>query len=123
METPEQRIQRVTGEKVTIVRYDSAWPELFRQEKEHLLSCLPNALIRRIEHFGSTAVPGIAAKPIVDMMVEVTDLQVTRDQTTVRRSTPGSSGETRKPAPERTTSTWWRTTSRSTGIVSCSETT
>ena len=78
METPEQRIQRVVREEVTIAPYDSSWPELFRQEKEHLLSCLPNDLIRRIEHFGSTAVPGLAAKPIVDMLVEVTDLQATR---------------------------------------------
>jgi len=42
------------------------------------LSCLPNDLIRRIEHFGSTAVPGLAAKPIVDILVEVTDLKETR---------------------------------------------
>lgn len=78
METLEQRIQRVVREEVTIAPYDPAWPELFRQEKEHLLSCLPNDLIRRIEHFGSTAVPGLAAKPIVDMLVEVADLQATR---------------------------------------------
>ena len=78
METPEQRIQRVVHEEVTIAPYDPAWPELFRQEKEHLLSCLPNDLIRRIEHFGSTAVPGLAAKPIVDLLVEVTDLPATR---------------------------------------------
>lgn len=58
--------------------YDPRWPELFRQEKEQLLSCLPNDLIRRIEHFGSTAIPGLAAKPIVDMLVEVTDLGETR---------------------------------------------
>jgi GrpB-like predicted nucleotidyltransferase (UPF0157 family) len=78
METPEQRIQRVLREEVTIAPYDAAWPESFRQEKEHLLSCLPNDLIRRIEHFGSTAVSGLAAKPIVDMLVEVTDLQAAR---------------------------------------------
>jgi GrpB-like predicted nucleotidyltransferase (UPF0157 family) len=42
------------------------------------MSCLPGDLIRRVEHFGSTAVPGLAAKPIVDMLVEVTDLQATR---------------------------------------------
>ena len=35
-------------------------------------------MIRRIEHFGSTAVPGLAAKPIVDLLVEVTDLEATR---------------------------------------------
>jgi GrpB-like predicted nucleotidyltransferase (UPF0157 family) len=78
METREQRIQRVVREEVAIAPYDPAWPESFRQEKEHLLSCLPNDLIRRIEHFGSTAVVGLAAKPIVDMLVEVTDLQATR---------------------------------------------
>ena len=78
METLEQRIRRVTREEISITPYDPQWPELFRQEKEHLLNCLPNGLIRRIEHFGSTAVPGLAAKPIVDILVEVTDLQATR---------------------------------------------
>jgi GrpB-like predicted nucleotidyltransferase (UPF0157 family) len=78
METLEQRIQRVVQEEVAIVPYDPQWPELFRREKEHLLSCLPKELIRRIEHFGSTAVPGLAAKPIVDMLVEVTDLRATQ---------------------------------------------
>lgn len=45
---------------------------------EHLLSCSPRDLIKRIEHFGSTAVPGLPAKPIVDILVEVTDLTETR---------------------------------------------
>jgi GrpB-like predicted nucleotidyltransferase (UPF0157 family) len=78
METLQQRIQRVVREEIAIVPYDPRWPEMFRQEKDHLLSCLPEGLIRRVEHFGSTAVPGLAAKPIVDMLVEVTDLQATR---------------------------------------------
>src|SRR5215470_15996097 len=51
METLEQRIQRVAQEDVAITPYDPRWPELFRQEKGHLLNCLPNELIRRIEHF------------------------------------------------------------------------
>ncbi|OGF23683.1 MAG: hypothetical protein A2V63_01000 [Candidatus Eisenbacteria bacterium RBG_19FT_COMBO_70_11] len=80
METPEQRIQRVVREDVAIVAHDSAWPESFCREKEHLLSCLPRDIIRRVEHFGSTAVPGLAAKPIVDMLVEVTDLEATRSR-------------------------------------------
>ena len=80
METPEQRIARVVRDEITISPYDPWWPESFRQEKEHLQSCLPNDLVRRIEHFGSTAVPGLAAKPIVDMLVEVIDLQVTRNR-------------------------------------------
>src|SRR2546425_13311206 len=78
MESLEQRIRRVVGEEIAIAPYDPRWPELFRQEKQHLPSCLPPDLIRRIEHFGSTAVPGLAAKPIVDMLVEGTDLRETR---------------------------------------------
>ena len=39
---------------------------------------LPQELIGGIEHFGSTAVPGPVAKPIVDMLIEVTDLAATR---------------------------------------------
>lgn len=78
MNTPEERVQRSLREDVTIVPYDAVWPELFRQEAEHLRACLPPQLIRRIEHFGSTAVPGLAAKPIIDMLVEVTSLRAAR---------------------------------------------
>ena len=81
MATPlEERIRRVSQEEITIVPYDPGWPESFRQEREHLLACLPKELIRRIEHYGSTAVPGLAAKPVVDLLVEVTDLQATRER-------------------------------------------
>lgn len=78
MESLEQRVARVLQEQIEIVPYDPAWPERFREEKAHLLACLPGDLVGRIEHFGSTAVPGLAAKPIVDMLVEVTDLGETR---------------------------------------------
>lgn len=78
METHEEKVQRVVREKVAIVPYNPQWPELFRREREHLLSCLPNSLINRIEHFGSTAVPGLAAKPVIDILVEVTSLDETR---------------------------------------------
>ena len=74
----EERIRRVVEEDVAIVPYDPAWPELFLSEKAHLLSCLPHELIRRIEHFGSTAIPGLAAKPVIDILVEVTDLEATK---------------------------------------------
>ncbi len=80
MESLEQRTQRVVREDVALVPYDSRWPELFREEKDHLLSCLPKDLLGRIEHFGSTAVPGLIAKPIVDLLVEVTDLQAAKIQ-------------------------------------------
>jgi GrpB-like predicted nucleotidyltransferase (UPF0157 family) len=79
-ETLEQRIQRVLREEILIVPYDPNWPALFQQEKEHLLGCLPNELIRRIEHFGSTAVPGLWAKPIIDILVEITSAEQTRER-------------------------------------------
>jgi GrpB-like predicted nucleotidyltransferase (UPF0157 family) len=75
METLAERIKRVTQEDVSIAEYNPAWPEMFEQEKQHLLACLPPGLLGRIEHFGSTAVPGLAAKPIVDMLVEVVSLE------------------------------------------------
>ena len=74
----EDRVSRVVREHVAVVPCDPQWAESFRLEKEHLLGCLPTDLVRRIEHFGSTAVPGLWAKPIVDMLVEVADLGDTR---------------------------------------------
>jgi GrpB-like predicted nucleotidyltransferase (UPF0157 family) len=78
METLDARMRRLVAEEVAIAPYDHAWPDMFRQERAHLLACLPAGLIGRIEHFGSTAVPGLAAKPIVDLLVEVADLERTR---------------------------------------------
>ena len=74
----EARVQRVVRERVRIVFYDPEWPELFVKEKAHLICCLPSNAIGKIEHFGSTAVPGLAAKPIIDMLVEVPNLEDTR---------------------------------------------
>jgi GrpB-like predicted nucleotidyltransferase (UPF0157 family) len=39
---------------------------------------MPVDVVRRIEHFGSTAVPGMAAKPVIDMLVEVSNLQAVK---------------------------------------------
>ncbi len=78
VESLEERIRRAVQEDVALVPYDPRWPALFRQEKEHLLACLPRELIGRIEHFGSTAIPGMAAKPVIDMLIEVASLGETR---------------------------------------------
>jgi GrpB-like predicted nucleotidyltransferase (UPF0157 family) len=80
MEQLEDRVRRVVQEHVEVVPYDPTWAERFRSEREHLLSCLPADLVRRVEHFGSTAVPGLSAKPIVDILVEVTDLVRTQER-------------------------------------------
>lgn len=80
METLEARIRRLSAEEVAIVPYDPRWPDAYHHEQEHLRSCLPPGLVGRIEHFGSTAVPGLGAKPIVDVLVEVSDLEATKSQ-------------------------------------------
>ena len=80
METLKEKIARVVKEDVAVVPYDPRWPEMFEQERLHLLSCLPDDLIRRIEHFGSTAIPGLSAKPIVDILVEVASLDETKQR-------------------------------------------
>ncbi len=79
-ETFEEKIARVVKEEVAVVPYDPRWPELFEKERRHLLSCLPADLVKRIEHFGSTAVPGLVAKPIIDILVEVSSLDETKQR-------------------------------------------
>ena len=80
METLEEKVARVLREEVAVVPYDPRWTEMYERERRHLLSCLPADLVKRIEHFGSTAVPGLCAKPVVDMIVEVTSLEQTRQR-------------------------------------------
>ena len=78
MDTLEQRIQRVVAEHVELTPYNPRWPAAFEEERRHLIACLPPGIVRRIEHFGSTAVPGLKAKPVIDMLIEVTDLEATK---------------------------------------------
>lgn len=68
-------VARARHERVTIADYDPKWPIRFAEEATHLRQCLPAGLIGRIEHFGSTAVPGLSAKPIIDMMIEIPTLE------------------------------------------------
>ena len=57
---------------VRIVDYDSQWVDLFEREAARIRSVLAGSALR-IEHVGSTAVPGLAAKPIIDIVLVVTD--------------------------------------------------
>ena len=58
--------------EIVIVDYSSDWPRRFEEERERIATAL-GAVARRIEHVGSTAVPGLAAKPIIDVLVAVED--------------------------------------------------
>lgn len=62
---------RLSG-PVTLVEYDPAWPRLFARDAERIRGALDSAVVQ-LEHIGSTSVPGLAAKPIVDMLLVVTD--------------------------------------------------
>jgi len=59
---------------IAIVAYDPAWPDAFEAERNRLQTAL-GALAVRIDHHGSTAVPGLAAKPIIDIQISVARLQ------------------------------------------------
>ena len=57
---------------VKLVPYTSEWEKLFEEEKELLLSSIGDYAVD-IQHIGSTAIPGLAAKPIIDIAVAVRD--------------------------------------------------
>lgn len=59
---------------VALSRYDERWPGLFESEKRRLLEILGREVALRIEHMGSTAVPGLAAKPTIDILVEIPEV-------------------------------------------------
>jgi GrpB-like predicted nucleotidyltransferase (UPF0157 family) len=59
-------------EPPAVVAYDPAWPLYFQQIRAHLLPAVRSVAVA-VEHIGSTAVPGLAAKPIIDVDVVVPD--------------------------------------------------
>jgi len=63
---------------VAITEYDPAWPSQFERERELLAATLQEWSDGPIEHVGSTAVPGLPAKPVIDIMVAVRSLDASR---------------------------------------------
>jgi GrpB-like predicted nucleotidyltransferase (UPF0157 family) len=68
-----RRLAGEVDEVITVVEYDPRWPALFEAECVCITDAL-RAVVTRVEHFGSTAIPGMAGKPIVDLLVGVGDL-------------------------------------------------
>jgi len=64
----------MASDNVALVPYDPAWPGLFEQEAARLRAVLPPGQAIGIEHFGSTAVPGMLSKPIIDILIAVRSL-------------------------------------------------
>jgi GrpB-like predicted nucleotidyltransferase (UPF0157 family) len=75
----QERIERVTigaparlDGRVTLVDYDPAWPLVFAREADRIRDVLGDRVLL-LEHVGSTSVPGLLAKPIIDMVLAVAD--------------------------------------------------
>jgi GrpB-like predicted nucleotidyltransferase (UPF0157 family) len=62
---------KLTG-KIQVVDHDPDWPRLFEREAERIGAVLGERVVQ-LEHVGSTSVPGLAAKPIIDILLVVPD--------------------------------------------------
>jgi GrpB-like predicted nucleotidyltransferase (UPF0157 family) len=69
---------RFVDEPVTLEVYDEAWPEQFSAEATRLVRELAETAVA-VEHIGSTAVVGLTAKPIIDVMVGVSSLAASEE--------------------------------------------
>src|SRR5512137_1730469 len=70
--------ERHPNDTIHIVQYDRNWPALYEQERTWIAAALGET-VAEIHHVGSTAVPGLSAKPIIDIMVAVTQLAPSED--------------------------------------------
>ncbi len=65
-----------TGRPIVIADYDPTWVRRFEEERAMIVRACGGDAFVRIEHVGSTAVPGLAAKPIIDIMPGVRSLDI-----------------------------------------------
>lgn len=70
-----RKSHRMSRAPVILEEYDSSWPSKFEEEKDHLMSIAGEWHHGSIEHVGSTAVPGMIAKPVIDVMFGVKSLE------------------------------------------------
>lgn len=70
-----QQGENGTRRPVILVAYNPQWPFMYEEEKERILDVIAPHVVA-IEHIGSTAIPGMAAKPIIDIMVAVHRIEV-----------------------------------------------
>jgi GrpB-like predicted nucleotidyltransferase (UPF0157 family) len=69
---------RRADDSVEIVTYDPSWPDRFEETKAWLKRILPSDFTRRIEHYGSTAIPGMPAKPVIDILLAIPSFEEAR---------------------------------------------
>ncbi len=67
-------------DEIALVAYDPHWPEQFAHEAARVRAALGDDLVLAVEHFGSTAVPGLVAKPVIDLLVGVRSVAGARER-------------------------------------------
>lgn len=75
--TEQESLRAAITEKVKLVPYDPSWPGAFAVERSRLEAMLPGVLLD-IEHIGSTAVPGMAAKAVIDLLAGVDSMTLVK---------------------------------------------
>ena len=73
----ESRVDQQRRDPIEIVPYDSGWPATFDQQRSRVEAALKPWIAGQVEHIGSTSIPGMAAKPIIDMLARVSDYRHT----------------------------------------------
>src|SRR5579871_848227 len=72
-------------DEIHIVPYNPSWPILFKEESARLWTPLRDSIVR-IEHFGSTAVHGLAAKPVIDLLIVMRSLEAAEQSVPILES-------------------------------------
>jgi GrpB-like predicted nucleotidyltransferase (UPF0157 family) len=76
--SPPPNLPPMADEPVRLSPYDPAWPERFEAERALLEEAIGDHVTGGIHHVGSTAVAGLEAKPIIDVLAGVADLESSR---------------------------------------------
>ena len=68
------RASKTDKRRLGVVSYNPNWKDMYKEESEKIKNVLSNIIID-IHHIGSTAIPGIKAKPVIDILVEAKDIE------------------------------------------------
>ena len=77
--TSSKELHKMTVEKlgqlfpIIISDYSDKWISFYQSEKKLIINCFSKSDIVRIDHIGSTAVPGLKAKPTIDILLQVSE--------------------------------------------------
>ena len=80
---------KILNDEVALVEYDRKWPAQYEEMADWLRSNFYPELILRVEHYGSTAIPGMPAKPVIDILLEVPSFTEARRQLIPAFNKPG----------------------------------